>query len=200
LQLPRHDLAVQLAKGQFVAIGRKAQQRICSVERSDMTTTLANQLPRNNLANGGSGVEAETIRSGFASACKKAEITCGQTKAGGITWHDLRHNLSTSNSQYVYGEEPHRLAGRRVAHELTSVSAGEEKARGDFIAAHQQVFDRAMEVGHGHFEKSAKRKASLWDVEAVLPAACYHENRCPLRQTHTPRFLYPKTHKTNAPF
>src|SRR5881397_1889144 len=33
-----------------------------------------------------------------------------------------------------------------MAHELTFVSAGEEKARGDFIAAHQQVFDRTMEI------------------------------------------------------
>ena len=32
------------------------------------------------------GVDSETIRSGFASAYKKAEITFGQTKAGGITW------------------------------------------------------------------------------------------------------------------
>src|SRR6266481_1101777 len=59
------------------------------------------------------------------------------------------NNLSTSNTQYVDGKERHRLAGRRMAHELTFVSAGEEKARGDFIAAHQQVFDRATEIGQG---------------------------------------------------
>src|SRR6266576_103699 len=59
------------------------------------------------------------------------------------------NNLSTSDAQYVDGKESYRLAGRRVAHELTFVSAGEEKARGDFIAAHQQVFDRATKVGHG---------------------------------------------------
>src|SRR5712671_3796343 len=59
------------------------------------------------------------------------------------------NDFSISNSQYVDGKEPYRLAGRRVTHELTFVSAGEEKARGDFIAAHQQVFDRAMEVGNG---------------------------------------------------
>jgi integrase len=29
-----------------------------------------------------SGVDSEKIRSGFANACKKAEITCGQTKTG----------------------------------------------------------------------------------------------------------------------
>src|SRR6266478_4983736 len=59
------------------------------------------------------------------------------------------NNLSTSNAHYVDGEELHRLAGRRMAHELTFVSAGEEQTRGDFIAANQQVFDRAMEIGHG---------------------------------------------------
>src|SRR6266436_5913678 len=61
----------------------------------------------------------------------------------------ILNNPSTSDTKYVDGKEAHRLAGRRVAHELTFVSAGEEKASGDFIAAHQQVFDRAMEVGHG---------------------------------------------------
>src|SRR5258705_1385993 len=61
----------------------------------------------------------------------------------------ILNNPSTSDTQNVDGKEAHRLAGRRVAHELTFVSAGEEKASGDFIAAHQQVFDRAMEVGHG---------------------------------------------------
>lgn len=51
------------------------------------------------------GVDSETIRSGFASAYKKAEITFGQTKAGDITWHDLRNTFAT------------RLRGERV-HEL----------------------------------------------------------------------------------
>jgi integrase len=41
------------------------------------------------------GVDSETIRSGFATACEKAEITFGQTKAGGLTWHDLRHTFAT---------------------------------------------------------------------------------------------------------
>src|SRR5216684_104707 len=58
----------------------------------------------------------------------------------------ILNDFSISNSQYVDGKEPYRLAGRRVTHELTFVSAGEEKARGDFIAARQQVFDSAMEV------------------------------------------------------
>src|SRR5260370_42545284 len=60
----------------------------------------------------------------------------------------ILNDFSISNSQYVDGKEPYRFAGRRVTQELTFVSAGEEQTRGDFIAAHQQVFDRAMEIGH----------------------------------------------------
>jgi integrase len=52
-----------------------------------------------------SGVDSETIRSGFANACKKAEIMCGQTKSGGITWHDLRHTFATR----LRGEKVHEL-------------------------------------------------------------------------------------------
>src|SRR5882724_8916774 len=78
------------------------------------------------------------------------------------------NNLSTSNAQYVDGEELHRLAGRRMAHELTFVSAGEEKARGDFIAAHQQVFDRAMEVGNG----TSKSLRSVKQAFGTLRSSC----------------------------
>src|ERR1700675_1060701 len=47
-----------------------SNSRICSVERSDMTTTLANQLPRINLANGGSMQSAQvvTLKSGQQNA------------------------------------------------------------------------------------------------------------------------------------
>jgi integrase len=51
------------------------------------------------------GVGAETIRTGFEEACEKAEITFGQTKAGGITWHDLRHTFATR----LRGEGVHEL-------------------------------------------------------------------------------------------
>src|SRR5215510_2592256 len=61
----------------------------------------------------------------------------------------ILNNPSASNPEYVDGKEPHWLAGRRVSHELTFVSSVEGKARGDFIAAHQQVFNFAMEVGYG---------------------------------------------------
>jgi integrase len=41
------------------------------------------------------GVSEATIRKGFREACKLAEIPCGQTKAGGLVWHDLRHTFAT---------------------------------------------------------------------------------------------------------
>ena len=76
------------------------------------------------------------------------------------------NNLSTSNAQYVDGKESYRLAGRSVAHELTFVSAGEEKARGDFIAANQQVFDRAMEIGHGTSKSLRSVKQPFWTLRS----------------------------------
>lgn len=39
-------------------------------------------------------VSGATIRRGFEKACKQAEITQGQTKRGGLTWHDLRHTFA----------------------------------------------------------------------------------------------------------
>jgi integrase len=41
------------------------------------------------------GVSDATIRKGFREACKLAEIPYGQTKAGGLVWHDLRHTFAT---------------------------------------------------------------------------------------------------------
>ncbi|HEX6190491.1 MAG TPA: site-specific integrase, partial [Pyrinomonadaceae bacterium] len=68
-----------------------------------------------------SGVDSETIRSGFARACKKAEITCGQTKAGGITWHDLRHTFATR----LRGEKVHELdIMQLLGHSSLGVTAG----------------------------------------------------------------------------
>jgi len=67
------------------------------------------------------GVDYETIRRGFASACKKAEITCGQTKAGGITWHDLRHTFATR----LRGERVHELdIMQLLGHSSIAVTAG----------------------------------------------------------------------------
>jgi integrase len=65
-------------------------------------------------------LDSETIRSGFASACKKAEITCGQTKAGGITWHDLRHTFATS----LRGERVHELDIMQLLGTLVTWSNG----------------------------------------------------------------------------
>src|SRR6478672_1465884 len=53
----------------------------------------------------------------------------------------ILNNASASNPEYIDCKEPHRLAGGSVSHELTFMSAGEGKARGDFIPAHHQ--DRA---------------------------------------------------------
>lgn len=83
--------------------------RLASVEHSDQPSPAR------------SGVDAEAIRSGFAIACKKAEITRGQTKAGGITWHDLRHTFATR----LRGEKVHELdIMQLLGHSSLGVTAG----------------------------------------------------------------------------
>jgi len=65
--------------------------------------------------------DSETIRRGFALACKKAEVRCGQTKAGGITWHDLRHRFATR----LRGERVHELdIMQLLGHSSVGVTAG----------------------------------------------------------------------------
>jgi integrase len=68
---------------------------------------LTNDAPRNQpvFSLEQNGVDASTISSGFEEACEKAEITFGQTKAGGLTWHDLRHTFATR----LRGEGVHEL-------------------------------------------------------------------------------------------
>ena len=53
--------------------------------------------------------------------CKKAQITCGQTKAGGLPWHDLRHTFATR----LRGERVHELdIMQLLGHSSLAVSAG----------------------------------------------------------------------------
>ena len=59
----------------------------------------------------------------------------------------ILNNPSPSNSQYVDGEELHGPARGGVPHELSFVGTGEGEARRYLIAAQQQVFDPAAEVG-----------------------------------------------------
>ncbi|MFN2513397.1 MAG: tyrosine-type recombinase/integrase [Pyrinomonadaceae bacterium] len=41
------------------------------------------------------GVSKSTLRDGFQVACNRAGIVYGQTKPGGLTWHDLRRTFAT---------------------------------------------------------------------------------------------------------
>jgi integrase len=41
------------------------------------------------------GVNEYSLKWGFEEVCKRAEIVYGETKAGGIVWHDLRRTFAT---------------------------------------------------------------------------------------------------------
>ncbi len=41
------------------------------------------------------GVSEYSLKWGFEEACKRAQIVYGETKAGGIIWHDLRRTFAT---------------------------------------------------------------------------------------------------------
>ena len=60
---PSKRIRVARIRRESTRYRESSNSRICSVERSDMTTTLANQLPRINLANGGSMQSAQVADS-----------------------------------------------------------------------------------------------------------------------------------------
>jgi len=67
------------------------------------------------------GVSYAAIKGGFETACDKAGITYGQTKPGGITWHDLRHTFTTR----LRGQGVHELdIMQLMGHSSVGVTAG----------------------------------------------------------------------------
>ncbi len=67
------------------------------------------------------GVTSATIRDGFEKVCEAAQITFGQTKAGGLTWHDLRHTFATR----LRGQGVHELdIMQLMGHSSVGVTAG----------------------------------------------------------------------------
>ena len=67
------------------------------------------------------GVSYNAIRRGFETACDNAGISYGQTKPGGITWHDLRHTFATRlRGQGVHEFDIMHLMG----HSSVGVTAG----------------------------------------------------------------------------
>ena len=67
------------------------------------------------------GVSYNAIRGGFETACDNAGIIYGQTKPGGITWHDLRHTFATR----LRGQGVHELdIMHLMGHSSVGVTAG----------------------------------------------------------------------------
>lgn len=61
----------------------------------------------------------------------------------------ILNDPTTPNPQYIDCKEPHNIASRGLAHELTLVSASKTQPGGDFIAADKKVLDLTAEVWHG---------------------------------------------------
>jgi integrase len=67
------------------------------------------------------GISSTTIRHAFERACERAKINCGQIKAGGLTWHDLRHTFATR----LRGQAVHELdIMQLLGHSSLGVTAG----------------------------------------------------------------------------
>ncbi len=76
------------------------------------------------------GVSSVTIRRGFEKGCEAGEVTFGQTKAGGLTWHDLRHTFATR----LRGQGVHELdIMQLLGHSSIGVTAGYAHGMTDVI-------------------------------------------------------------------
>ena len=96
------------------------------VERKTTIPILANVLVRAAGSDAvfsieRNGVSYNAIRGGFENACDNAGIIYGQTKLGGITWHDLRHTFATR----LRGQGVHELdIMQLMGHSSVGVTAG----------------------------------------------------------------------------
>ena len=90
------------------------------------------------------GVSDMTIRSGFKEACKMAGIPHGQTTAGGIVWHDLRHTFATRlREQGVHELDIMQLMGHSSVRMTASYAHGTPRAIQDAV---DRLTDKRGEV------------------------------------------------------
>ena len=81
------ETPVPLFKLQALALS-KGREALLVTMQDTKGSDLVFSIDRN-------GVGYDAIRAGFETACDNAEIIYGQTKPGGLTWHDLRHAFAT---------------------------------------------------------------------------------------------------------
>lgn len=61
------------------------------------------------------GVTEDVLRSGFETACERAEIPCGLTVEGGLIWHDLRRTFVTElRARQVHEYDISDLLGHNI--------------------------------------------------------------------------------------
>ncbi len=99
------------------------------------------------------GVSHATIRRGFEEACKRGNVTYGQSKSGGVVWHDLRHTFATMlRAAGVHELDIMQLLG----HSTVIVTAGYAHGTATVI---QSAVDK-LPMGQGEVIAFSKKAAS----------------------------------------
>ncbi len=79
--------------------GKRSKYRLIpmnSVVRGALLEAMQDRSPAGLVFDGNhNDVNAYSLRWGFEEACRRAEIVYGETKPGGIIWHDLRRTFAT---------------------------------------------------------------------------------------------------------
>src|SRR5262249_48937259 len=76
------------SKPRSIPMNQAVRKTLCEIARDGSERSEGFSYSRN-------GVSDMTIREGVAKACYAGKIPYGQTKPGGIVWHDLRHTFAT---------------------------------------------------------------------------------------------------------
>lgn len=91
---------VEIPPGWLIVVeGKGSKYRLIpmnSVVRGALLEAMQNRSPAGLVFDANhNGVNEYSLKWGFEEACKRAEIVYGETKPGGIVWHDLRRTFAT---------------------------------------------------------------------------------------------------------
>ena len=91
---------VEVPPGWLIVVeGKGSKYRLIpmnSVVRSALLEAMQDRSPQEFVFDANhNGVNEHSLKVGFEEACTRAEIVYGETKPGGIIWHDLRRTFAT---------------------------------------------------------------------------------------------------------
>ncbi len=91
---------VEVPPGWLIVVqGKGSKYRLIpmnSVVRSALLEAMQDRSPEEFVFDANhNGVNEHSLKVGFEEACTRAEIVYGETKPGGIIWHDLRRTFAT---------------------------------------------------------------------------------------------------------